>query len=543
MALHSIVNKTYQKSSLEIQFRAVALFYVLIILATAGILLAVINLVQEFSITALSGFLLAAVNGISLVLLIQGKFKISANITLIISYLVISYVNIRTTSVLPGHYLTSATAYFCPVIVTAGIYAYSRWQGVALASGAIINFIMVFFIRSLPEYQLGLFESNPYFSLVSTSLGPIIIGICIFIIQTNQLRAIGRAKSSEKKAHENYNTLTGVIKDVREGLSVGKDLTKSTEKTVSLIDEILNTLMDMSEKIGTLSKQIMETENLQKSLLNQKDAVQKQIEDQSSAVTQSSASVEQMTVSIKSIYGSAEEKGKLLQELTNIGKEGLERLRAAFESFNEINKTSSNIFEIINVIENIASSTNLLAMNAAIEAAHAGDAGKGFAVVAEEIRKLAEETKENSGEVRRTLEQNVENIKKTAATSQESIDQLGNFILKMSDIHTTLQEIINGMTELSGGAGEIIQTVNNLKNINTVANKTLTSMTGMIDESVQNMVLVKNASESLKKVIEEINSISTTISGEAKHVAEIGRMNEDNMVKLSQSLGSSVDNV
>jgi methyl-accepting chemotaxis protein len=536
MILHRKINSIYQTSGLEIQSKAIALFYVLIILAMAGIILAVVNLLGKFSITALAGFFLAAINISSLVLLFKGKYKISTNITLVISYLVISYVNITISTVHQNHYITSAAAYFCPVIVTAGIYVYARWQGVAMAGGAIINFIMVYFIRSLPAFQSDPLMNNPITSLISSSLAPAIIGVCIYLIQTNQLKALAAARASEKQATENLETITHAVHDVKEGLSVGKNLTQSAEKTVILIEKILNILFKMADKIESFSAQIHETENLQQSLLAQKEEVQKHIQDQSTAVSESSASVEEMTGSIRSISETTQKKGQLLKELTDMGKNGLEQLRETFESFDVINRSSTDIFDIIDVIEGIASRTDLLAMNAAIEAAHAGTAGKGFSVVAEEIRKLAEETESNSYAVRKTLEQNVDRIKQTSIVSQQSIDQLNGFIVKMSDIYTTLQEIINGMSELSVGTGEIIQTVNNLTNINSIVNETLGSMTGMIDESVRNMDLVKNASVSINSVIEEINSISSVISGEAKKVANIGRQNEENMIKLSKNL-------
>ncbi|MBN2441612.1 MAG: hypothetical protein JXJ04_09695 [Spirochaetales bacterium] len=538
MTLHNKINSIYHNNGLEIQSKAVALFYVLIILAMAGIILAVVNLREKFTVTALAGFVLAAVNCSSLILLLKGKFKISVNITIIISYLIISIVNLRISTVLPGHYITSGLAYFSPIIVTAGIYAYARWQGVVMTGGALVNLILIFFLRSLPNYQPETALSHPLTSLISSSLGLMIIGVSIFIIQTNQLKTLAKIKQSEKNVTDNLETLTYVVQDVREGLSVGKNLTQSAEKTVLLIEKILNILFKMADKFEYFSEQIHETENLQQSLLNKKEEVQNKIRDQSDAVSESTASVQQMTVSIRSISESAQKKGEFLKDLTDMGKDGLERLKDAFESFNAINKTSSDIFEIIDVIEGIASRIDLLAMNAAIEAAHAGAAGTGFSVVAEEVRKLAEETENNSKAVRKTVEQNVESIKQTSVMSQKSIGQLSDFILKMSDIYTTLQDIMNGMSELSVGTGEIIRTVNNLTTINSVVNETLASMTKMIDESVRNIDMVKDASDSIKNIIGEINSFSSVISGEAKLVAQIGRKNEENMIKLSKSLGN-----
>ena len=536
MIIHDILHKKYCKESKLIQSKVIALFYILVFLSLIAILLSVINLMEEISVAVFSGFVLAGLNIGNLILLFKGRFKVSANITLMLTYIVVTYVTLTTQRALPEHYITYANAYFCPVIVAVGVYSYARWHNVVISTGTIVTFILIFFFRSLPAYNLGSTAVNPLPDLITTSFAPLLIGISIFIIQTNQLTAIEEASVSEKQARTSYTTLAGIVEDVREGISVGKELSESSEHTATLTSDILQALYTMADKIEDLTARIRETEEFQKKILFQKDDVLTQVRNQVSAVTESSASIEQMTRSIKTISDSAEKKGILLKQITDIGKKNLEQLKDAFESFGEIQKDSSNIFDIIEVIEGISGRTNLLAMNAAIEAAHAGDAGKGFSVVADEIRKLAEETGVNSKAVRITLEKNIANIQSTAQISRNSIEALHAFLSKLNEIYVTLTEIINGMSELSVGAGEIITSVNNVKELNMVVNETLTAMTEMIDLSVNNIDKVKGASINLQKVIDTINAISMNISGEAKRVTQIGRKNEENMIKLSKNL-------
>ncbi|MDP3179188.1 MAG: methyl-accepting chemotaxis protein, partial [Spirochaetaceae bacterium] len=164
---------------------------------------------------------------------------------------------------------------------------------------------------------------------------------------------------------------------------------------------------------------------------NQKVIVN-ELQSLSSALVQSSASIEEITrtagsfsrmaASNSSIASITDGEWAKAESLATLTEEGEARMRSTFEGISEIERDTESIHDVIEVIDEIASRTNLLAMNAAIEAAHAGEAGKSFGVVADEIRKLAESTAENSQRVAEELGRMVARIASIGESGKMSLD-------------------------------------------------------------------------------------------------------------------------
>ena len=189
------------------------------------------------------------------------------------------------------------------------------------------------------------------------------------------------------------------------------------------------------------------------------------VTEQSAAVTESAASIEEMIANIQSVTNALSKNSVHVDELQSASEVGHTGLNKVAEDIREIASESESLLEINSVMQNIASQTNLLSMNAAIEAAHAGESGRGFAVVADEIRKLAESSSSQS----KTISSVLKNIKDAIDKITKSIENVQKkFDAIESGIKTVAEQeggALNAMEEQRQGSTQILQAMGQLSDI------------------------------------------------------------------------------
>ena len=315
----------------------------------------------------------------------------------------------------------------------------------------------------------------------------------------------GRLINDFNKSFDALSSLIGNIATLTEkDFELNNHLSAATEEVSSSMVEMDANMNQMSRQMEMHDDVVTETVTAVNQITASINSLTNQIDNQSSAVTQSSASVEEMAASINNVARLSQERneqtGELLNQLKNTG----ENLNSTDGIIRRIAELSLNMQNITEVINGIASQTNLLAMNAAIEAAHAGDAGRGFAVVASEIRKLAEETGNNAHLINDTLNQITE-IAQTARDSsdenKESFDMVENTIKGFTD---TFSEINSSMNELSTGTSEITSAVTSLSDITAQiqsASEEINTGTGEVNNSMSSL---QELSHSVLGAIKEV---------------------------------------
>ncbi|MDY7028676.1 MAG: methyl-accepting chemotaxis protein, partial [Spirochaetota bacterium] len=296
--------------------------------------------------------------------------------------------------------------------------------------------------------------------------------------------------------------MIGGVKELSERTRLQKEeVDETTEASVHAVQEIRQQVNGLNEKYKRMIEHLRETEKASTVIKESLNVFNENIDNQSSAVNQSTASIEEMNASIKNVEEIAEKRKEAstqMVEATELGGQKVEYNNGLIEQNAEDAKEVENIITLIN---GIASQTNLLAMNAAIEAAHAGDAGRGFAVVAEEIRKFAESTNSNSKRIRLAIQNITRRIEEIYSGSGELLTAFEQIIAETRGSDDALSEISGSIQEISLGSNEIMKAMNSL-NIVTVQ---IQDRTGDIRTSVS------DTTSAIKKVYSIGNGVSAEI--------------------------------
>jgi methyl-accepting chemotaxis protein len=311
-------------------------------------------------------------------------------------------------------------------------------------------------------------------------------------------------------------------------MSSAKQLEKSHEVS-QLADKVIRTSSAVKNSLESVMDQVNMLQNSFNSSSEALDHINTSVDrlkglsdDQASNVTESSASIEEMTASIVNVSTIIDKKKETVSTLKEISSRGEETLENTIESFEMVIKHLDSIKEMTSIIDSIATQTNLLSMNAAIESAHAGDAGKGFAVVADEIRKLAESSSLNAGEIAQTLNSLIVAIEKAGIEINESGSSFKKMHQQIEEVSQAMNEISANSNELSIGSKEVLETSSNL-------NILTQDVSVSVNEVRNNQQVVCS---DINDVLGSADTVLRSVSDMMKNIGEIS----EEVVEIKQSV-------
>ncbi len=333
-----------------------------------------------------------------------------------------------------------------------------------------------------------------------------------------------------KSIIENIKSATKVTVEAKESLSA------TAEETAAAVVEISANVSGVKNQFTTLDKSIYSTSESVNQIQEVISNLGNQIEDQASAVEESTAAINEMVASLVNVAGITRNKKEATDKLVTITKSGGEKLADTTKIVNDVNSSISVISEMVNVINGIASQTNLLSMNAAIEAAHAGDAGKGFAVVADEIRKLAETSAENAKGIGKELNEIVNKIVAAASSSKATGSAFEEILKEVIEVSYALAEIDTSTLELSKGGEQILEAMQLLNNVTVEVKDGSSKMSTGTTEIVKSMQLITRVSSEALGSMDEISSGTEEISLALNELTNLTNTLDDASVSLENEV-------
>ena len=248
---------------------------------------------------------------------------------------------------------------------------------------------------------------------------------------------------------------------------VGNELASNMTETASAVHEISVNIDGVKQQAMTQAASVTETAATVEEIVRTIKQLNTSIETQAASVAHSSSSVEEMVANIASIGQTLGKTDDVINNLTVATGDGKATLVTSNAVTQKIAEESGSLMEASSVIQHIASQTNLLAMNAAIEAAHAGESGKGFAVVADEIRKLAEESSMQGKTITATLKSLSGEID-TLSTSSKTVEEKFNIIFNLAEqVKAMSNRLTESMREQEHGSKEVLAAIKNINMITT----------------------------------------------------------------------------
>ncbi len=323
------------------------------------------------------------------------------------------------------------------------------------------------------------------------------------------------------------DTIRQVQQRAAENVDSQAQLQQTTDQALGSVREIESSVQETSESAQQLQRAVAETGSVTDQIAGGVDELDERIQSQASMVEESSAAVTEMTQSVESVARIARTREEATKRLVDRAKDGGEKIGGTVEAVRDIAGSVAEIEELIDVMARIASQTNLLSMNAAIEAAHAGEAGKGFAVVAEEIRRLAEDSSEQSKRISGNLKTIVSRINATTEASEEARSSFSELNTEISSVSEAFDEIAGATDELRAGNEEILKAITSLQDLTN-------EITGRSSE-------IRGGADSIRGSMDSVQEVArATTERMSRILAEVERITQ--VVRLVRELGDNLGN-
>ncbi len=320
-------------------------------------------------------------------------------------------------------------------------------------------------------------------------------------------------------AGENFTTVAETIEDLKD---IAGDLSGQTRVVEAARARVAEAFDNVTGEITRQGRGVDSTIEAIRAISAAMAGLREAVEEQAGSISESSSTVEEMIATIRSMDTNLGNNKEAIDNLASSAAHGAESVRTLTESMSSVSRESEGLIDTARVITDISARTNLLSMNAAIEAAHAGQSGRGFAVVAEEVRKLAENSSQQAGRISQTLYNLKNGIDEATEASRRAAEEFEQVRATLQRIQAAEAELKEAMGEQASGGEQVLEALKRMVDLTESARNVVgevRSLTERSEEQIGELATSRRTVEETSAPISDrLSDIEQSIA-DARHLA------------------------
>ena len=383
-------------------------------------------------------------------------------------------------------------------------------------------------------------ETKETITAIAIGTAAIVSSLYGFSMMWKQNRIItDEAVREGNKAEASLSTIKDVLKKNSQGLEIGNMLNSevmNVNTSVSEINNLYQNLMDesslLSEKTSTISKS-------SEQVMKQVQLMQESVQTQNSSLSQTSSAMTQISANLSNIAAIAEKRKTSMTSMIDTLNSQANYIQELVADVGKVQSSSDSISVFVETVNDIAAQTGLLAMNASIEAAHAGNSGKGFSVIAQEIRKLSEQTTKNAEHISDQLKTNKDLVTNATQSATNLAEYAGRNNEELRSTINAIEEILAGIGEMSTGTGEVMNSLHSLLKEAETTNSLVVQSVNEISNQDNAISAISQFSFNLNERIDALDTLLQKIKQAIANVNEVAQQNSE----TSEMIASTLSNI
>jgi methyl-accepting chemotaxis protein len=363
-----------------------------------------------------------------------------------------------------------------------------------------------------------------------------IVAAYIVRLTSGLIAEVEREAQTVQRSYAELNAAIGSAQSSSQ--RIGESLTASVARTSESIESLSAKVLGISDGMDRLDDALRRSGSANARAEECQGEVKAALSAYSDQVARASAAIEEMAAAADSLSRQASSKKEAVRNLAETSRAGEGVLSSMAAAMGQIRESSKKVAELSAIIGDVADRTNLLGMNASIEAAHAGNAGRGFAVVANEIRALSVETAKSARVIADTLRETETAVQSSVVKADEAMSSFKRIAEEIQGVSLMIEELLASVQELSSGSADVVASVETVADLTRRTEEAVSRSCEGMSESLAGMEAVAKVAESVRSETDEMSKRFDDMRHDSEDVRKLGGENLETIVALKAQLGS-----